>query len=98
LSLPEGTRRLFPHYDGADLEGGSSMLIARLLEDGDAADLSWLFGQFSEAGIADWLSRHGGRLLSSRSRAFWEDVLGVSAGFAGSAGPAHPEAAALWPL
>ena len=91
MSLPEGTRRLFPHYD----EVGDSLVIARLLEDGDAADLAWLFGRFPEVEIADWLARHGGRLLSARSRAFWEDVLGVSAG---SAGPAHPEAAALWPL
>lgn len=95
MSLPEGTRRLFPHYDEAGLEDGGSMLIARLLEDGDAADLAWLFGRFSETEIADWLAHHGGRLLSSRSRAFWEDVLGISAG---SAGPAHPEASALWPL
>jgi hypothetical protein len=92
LSVPEGTRRLFPHYDEADLAGDSSMLIARLLEDGDAADLAWLFGKFPETEIADWLSRHGGRLLSSRSRAFWEDVLGRPSG------SAHPEAAALWPL
>ena len=68
------------------------MLIARLLEDGDAADLAWLFGRFPESEITDWLARHGGRLLSARSRAFWEDVLGRPAG------PAHPEAAALWPL
>lgn len=88
LSVPEGTRRLFPHHD----EVGDSLVIARLLEDGDAADLAWLFGRFSETEVADWLSRHGGRLLSARSRAFWEDVLGRPAG------PAHPEAAALWPL
>lgn len=91
-SLPEGTRRLFPHYDEAGLEGGGSLLIARLLEDGDAADLAWLFQQFPEPRIADWLGRHGGRLLSARSRAFWEDVLGCPAGPAGS------EAQALWPL
>jgi hypothetical protein len=88
LSLPEGTRRLFPHYE----EVGDSLVIARLLEDGDAADLAWLFNRFPESEVADWLSRHGGRLLSARSRAFWEGVLGVSAG------PGHPEAAALWPL
>jgi hypothetical protein len=91
LSLPEGTRRLFPHHE----ELGDSLVIARLLEDGDATDLAWLFGRFSETEIADWFSHHGGRLLSARSRAFWADVLGVSAG---AAGPAHPEAAALWPL
>jgi hypothetical protein len=88
LSVPEGTRRLFPHYD----EVGASLVIARLLEDGDAADLAWLFSRFSEAEIADWLTRHGGRLLSARSRSFWEDVLETPAG------PVHPEASALWPL
>lgn len=88
LSVPEGTRRLFPHYD----EVGDSLVIARLLEDGDVADLAWLFGRFSEAEVAAWLARHGGRLLSARSRAFWEDVLATPAG------PVHPEAKALWPL
>ncbi len=93
MNLPAGTRRLFPHYEEVALTSqGNSLVIARLLEDGDAADLAWLFGRFPESEIADWFSRHGGRLLSARSRAFWEDVLGRSAG------PAHPEAAALWPL
>ena len=94
MSLPEGTRRLFSHYDEADLtpERGGSLLIARLLEDGDAADLAWLLETFPEPELAGWLVRHGGRLLSARSRAFWADVVG------GPAGPAAPEAAALWPL
>ena len=93
MSLLKGTRRLFPHYEEVDYEEmGDSLVIARLLEDGDAADLAWLFSWFSETEVAGWLSRHGGRLLSARSRAFWEDVLGRPAG------PAHPEAAALWPL
>jgi hypothetical protein len=95
LSLPEGTRRLFSHYDEADLtpERGGSLLIARLLEDGDAADLAWLLQTFPEPELAGWLERHGGRLLSARSRAFWTNVLGCPA-----AGQAGPEAAALWPL
>jgi len=94
LSLPAGTRRLFPHYSEADLapERAPSLLIARLLEDGDAADLAWLRATFPEGALADWLARHGGRLLSARSRAFWENVLGRAAA------PVPPEAAALWPL
>lgn len=94
MSLPESTRRLFQHYGEADLtpERAPSLLIARLLEDGDAADLAWLLKAFPEPALADWLARHGGRLLSARSRAFWEDVLGRAAE------PAPPEAAALWPL
>jgi hypothetical protein len=94
VSLPAGARRLFAAYAEEDLtpERGSSLLIARGLEDGDAADLAWLLRTFSEGDIAAWLIRHGGRRLSRRSRAFWQVVLGVEAG------PAAPEADALWPL
>jgi hypothetical protein len=94
LSLPAGARRLFAHYDEADLtpEDAGSLLISRLLEDGDAADLAWLLTAIPEPALAGWLSRHGGRLLSARSRAFWEVVLGRTAE------PSRPQAEALWPL
>jgi hypothetical protein len=93
VSLPAGARRLFPHYAEEDLdpERAPSLLISRLLEDGDAADLAWLLENFPEPEIAAWLARHG-RQLSRRSRAFWGAVLGVEAG------PADSEAKALWPL
>jgi hypothetical protein len=93
-ALPAGTHRLFAAYDEEDLtpDRGASLLIARLLEDGDAADLVWLLGIFPESEIAAWLARHGGRQLSRRSRAFWQVVLGVEAG------PANSAAKALWPL
>ena len=93
MSLPAGARRLFPHYEEEDLDPrrAPSLLISRLLEDGDAADLAWLLATFPEPEIAAWLTRHG-RLLSRRSRAFWGVVLGVETG------PENPEAEALWPL
>lgn len=92
--LPPGARRLFSGYAEEDLglERGGSLLIARLLEDGDAADLAWLTAAVPAADLADWFGRHGGRQLSVRSRAFWSVVLGREAG------PASPEAKALWPL
>ncbi|HEY7214062.1 MAG TPA: hypothetical protein VIC28_05490 [Thermoanaerobaculia bacterium] len=94
MSLPAGARRLFPHYDEADLDRdrAGSLLIARLLEDGDAADLAWLLGAAGEPAVADWFAGHGGRQLSRRSRAFWEIVLGRPAS------PVRPEAGSLWPL
>ena len=94
MSLPAGARRLFAAWNEEDLvpERASSLLLARLLEDGDAADLAWLTATFPEPEIAAWLTRHGGRQLSRRSRAFWQVVLGVEAS------PANPEAEALWPL
>ncbi len=94
MSLPIGTRRLFPDHAEADLspERSPSLLISRLLEDGDAADLAWLLEVFPEAEIAVWVARHGGRQLSRRSGAFWGALLGVDPG------PADPAAEALWPL
>lgn len=93
MSLPAGARRLFPHYADEDLDPARapSLLISRLLEDGDAVDLAWLLETFPEPEVAAWLARHG-RQLSRRSRAFWAAVLGVEAG------PVSSEAEALWPL
>lgn len=93
-ALPAGTHRLFAAYAEEDLtpERGRALLIARLLEDGDAADLAWLLSTFPESEIAAWLARHGGRQLSRRSRAFWQVVLGVEASVA------NPTTEALWPL
>jgi hypothetical protein len=95
-ALPAGTHRLFAAYAEKDLtpERGTSLLTARLLEDGDAADLAWLLRTFPEAEVAAWVERHGGRQLSRRSRAFWQVVLGVEAKLPEN----HSEAEALWPL
>lgn len=98
-ALPAGTRRLFPHYEESDLDPrrAPDLLIARLLEDGDAADLAWLVAAYGEPALADWLERHGARLLSNRSRAFWELALGCTAASDGGAGdPA--QRSPLWPL
>jgi hypothetical protein len=88
LEIPQETRRLFPGCTGASLP----FLIARLLEDGDSADLAWLCRNVPEPELADWLERRGGRQLSVRSRAFWEVVLGRPAG---GEVPVRRE---IWPL
>lgn len=67
-------------------------MIARLLEDGDGADLAWLCEAVPEADLAAWLGRHGRRKLSRRSRAFWQVVLGAPAVAGNETG------SALWPL
>jgi hypothetical protein len=77
LEIPPETRRLFPGYDS---NPGLPFLIARLLEDGDEADLRWLTRNVPEAELTTWLEQRGGRQLSVRSRAFWEAVLGRPAG------------------
>ena len=95
MEIPSETRRLFPGYANAantDLAEGLPFLIARLLEDGDEADLRWLTRNVPETGLARWLEQRGGRQLSIRSRAFWEAVLGRPAG--GEASIRND----LWPL
>jgi hypothetical protein len=101
MQRPEGTRRLFPHWEesGLDLDSdlrAAPFLISRLLEDGDAADLGWLVATLGEPALATWLERSGARQLSNRSRAFWEMVLDRPAPTAAADSPAVRRA--LWPL
>ncbi|HVG09958.1 MAG TPA: hypothetical protein VNM67_19810 [Thermoanaerobaculia bacterium] len=91
MEIPQETRRLFPGYADADL-AGLPFLIARLLEDGDEADLRWLTRNVPEADLAAWLEQRGGRQLSIRSRAFWDAVLDRRAG------GEVPIRKDLWPL
>lgn len=103
---PAGARRLFPGH-APDLLAGAlagtagapgagpgarGLVIGRLLEDGDGADLAWLAAGLGEAELAAWFARCGGRALSRRSRAFWSRVLDVA-----PPAPAHL-AEVLWPL
>jgi hypothetical protein len=92
LEIPQETRRLFPGYTDTDFTAGLPFLIARLLEDGDEADLRWLTRSVPETDLAAWLEQRGGRQLSIRSRAFWEAVLDRPAG---GEVPVRKE---LWPL
>ena len=91
MELPEGARRLFPHDHFAG-SGGCALVIGRLLEDGDGADLTWLFAAAGEARVSEWLAGRGGRQLSARSRAFFRLLLGSEPG------PAAAGSAELWPL
>ncbi len=94
MPLSSTARRLFPDDEATAVEAAPSYRTARLLEDGDRAELrAFLDGDAGPAG--DWLERHGARRLSRRSLAFWEWVLERKA-------DVDPEAralrSALWPL
>ena len=94
MPLPPAVARRFAAYDAASLSEPAhhAFLVARLLEEGEADELRWLFAAIGRAGVAEWLAAHGGPALSRRSRAFWSEVLGVAAS------PPRPLARELWPL
>jgi hypothetical protein len=80
VELPDGARRLFGETAAAaapelDTAAPDPYVLARLLEDGDRADLAWLCGRLPRAALAAWVERHGARRLSRRSLAFWAVVL-----------------------
>ena len=77
--IPADSRWLFPEYtfDEMNLDQYASVIIERILERGSWAQLRWLFATFGEAEVAEWVRRHGFRLLSKRSFALWQNVLKV---------------------
>jgi hypothetical protein len=83
VELPPAARRLFGDPDAPasgevppfDAAAPDPHVMARLLEDGDRADLRWLCRQLSAGDLARWIERHGPRRLSRRSLAFWAVTL-----------------------
>lgn len=77
--LPETTDWLFPEYDFAamDTETYSGVVIERVLERGTWAEINWMFDRYGDVRVAEWVRRHGFRLLSRRSFALWQLVLDV---------------------
>ncbi len=94
MTLPAGTRRLFAHFARSrpDLSEDEPLIVERLLEDGDGADLRWLTSALSEPQLAAWFEERAARRLSVRSAAFWGMVLDRP--------PARraPTREQLWPL
>lgn len=90
MTIPEPALRLFPHCELAALETAPGFVTGRLLEDGDSADLAWLFAARGREAIRAWVARHGERQLSRRSLAFWRQRLGLgpaaASGAPGAAG------------
>jgi hypothetical protein len=53
------------------------VIIERVLERGSWEQTRWLFATYEEADVADWVRKHGFRLLSKRSFSLWRLVLAV---------------------
>ena len=78
--MPADMAWLFPEYDfeTIDLQHHQAVIIERVLERGAWEQLRWLFATYGEATVAEWVRRHGFRLLSRRSFALWRLALGVT--------------------
>ena len=78
--LPADAAWLFPEYDfeSMSLEEHRGVIIERVLERGTWEQVRWLFATYGEDAVAEWVRRHGFRLLSRRSFALWRLVLGVA--------------------
>ena len=71
-----------------------NLTLARILEEGDRAELAWLARELGRDAIVEFVRERGGRKLSARSRRFWCRAFGI----ADDEPPRHPLAEQLWPL
>jgi len=78
--LPADAKWLFPEYDFEvmEVQRYSGVIIERILERGDWKQLRWLFATYGEHRVAEWVRKHGFRLLSKRSFALWRLVLRIT--------------------
>ncbi len=78
-AFPADMAWLFPEYAFATMDSQShqGVIIERVLERGSWEQVRWLFATYGEKVVAQWVSRHGFRLLSKRSFALWRLVLNV---------------------
>lgn len=60
-----------------NLEEYRVIIIERMLERGTWEQIRWLFKTYGETIFADWVRKHGYRLLLKRSFALWKLVLGI---------------------
>ncbi|MEA3439226.1 MAG: hypothetical protein U9R58_02985, partial [Chloroflexota bacterium] len=78
--LPSDSAWLFPeyHFEHMNLKDHQGVIIERILERGSWGQIRWLFKTYSETLVADWVRKHGFRLLSKRSFALWRLTLGIN--------------------
>ena len=78
-NLPMDSAWLFPEYEFHSMNLGDhqGVIIERILERGSWGQIRWLFKTYGETHVADWVRKHGFRLLSKRSFALWRLTLGI---------------------
>jgi hypothetical protein len=77
--LPLDSAWLFPEYDFElmNIKTYQGVIIERILERGSWQQIRWLFRTYGEYLVADWVRKHGFRLLSKRSFTLWRLSLDI---------------------
>jgi hypothetical protein len=78
--IPADSAWLFPEYEfeSINLDNHQGVIIERILERGSWKQISWLFETYGENRVAEWVRKHGYRLLSKRSFALWRLTLRIN--------------------
>lgn len=78
-TIPLTLARYFQEYrvEDLDLVRNADLIIGRVLEFGNRAELRWLFVTYGAERIRDFVCRRGYRKLSKRTFTFWRTVLGI---------------------
>ncbi len=79
-TIPPTLTRYFQEYRVEDLDivQNADLIIGRVLEFGNRAELRWLFATYGADRIRDFVRRRGFRKLSKRAFTFWRTVLGIT--------------------
>jgi hypothetical protein len=77
--IPQSLAPFLQEFDLAELkpQTAASLIIERSLVYGSRAELRWLFKEYLQAQIADWVERFAGDRLPHPHIDFWKVVLEI---------------------
>lgn len=80
-SIPATLKPFFQEYDFTRLnpKKDAHLIIERILQYGNKAELRWLFHTYQQEIIREWVQKYGKDLLPQPHRAFWMIVLDIRA-------------------
>lgn len=78
-TIPLSLTPFFQEYDFTQLtpEKDAHIIIERVLQFGNRAEIKWLFGVYPQEQVAAWVRRFGKDKLPQPHQAFWEIVLDI---------------------
>ena len=87
-AVPSFMHHLFWDVDASTLTAADRIVVERVLEHGDLADVRWLLTHTSLEKLRDFVKRYGHKRLTRKSLYFWRGILGVKNALQSPAGNA----------